>query len=123
MLGVPARPTQPGTRTLTVSHRLRTLAHFLAILVAFPCLAERTAAAAGFDRVQVNVADPQAAAAWYARHLNGKATTMDSAPAVAFGNITIVFAKGSEKIPESVGSGIDHLGFSYADLDGAMQRF
>ena len=79
--------------------------------------------AAGFDRVQVNVADPPAAAQWYAKNLGGRATTVGPAPAVAFGETTILFSKAEGTIAGSVGSGVDHLGFSYDDLDAAMKRF
>jgi catechol 2,3-dioxygenase-like lactoylglutathione lyase family enzyme len=79
--------------------------------------------AAGFDRVQVNVADPQAATQWYAKNLGGHATTVGSAPAVAFGETIILFSKADGKIAGSVGCGIDHLGFSYEDLDATMKRF
>jgi catechol 2,3-dioxygenase-like lactoylglutathione lyase family enzyme len=89
----------------------------------FGFLAPVAVHAAGFDRVQVNVSDPQAAAQWYAKNLGGQATTVASAPAVAFGDTTILFSKAEGKIAGSVGSGIDHLGFSYEDLDATMKRF
>jgi catechol 2,3-dioxygenase-like lactoylglutathione lyase family enzyme len=73
--------------------------------------------------VQVNVADPPAAAQWYAKNLGGRATTVGPAPAVAFGETTILFSKAEGTIAGSVGSGVDHLGFSYDDLDAAMKRF
>jgi catechol 2,3-dioxygenase-like lactoylglutathione lyase family enzyme len=78
--------------------------------------------AGSFDRIEVNVADPQAAARWYATNLVGRATKVDSAPAVAFGKTTISFSKADGAIGESVGSGIDHLGFSFQNLDEAMRR-
>jgi catechol 2,3-dioxygenase-like lactoylglutathione lyase family enzyme len=79
--------------------------------------------AAGFDRVELNVPDPPAAARWYANHLGGRLVRPESAPGVAFGKITLSFAKADGLIGDSVGSGIDHLGFSYANIDTAMQRF
>jgi catechol 2,3-dioxygenase-like lactoylglutathione lyase family enzyme len=79
--------------------------------------------AAGFDRIELNVPDPPAAARWYANHLGGRLVQLESAPAVAFGKITLSFAKADGLISDSVGSGIDHLGFSYANIDTAMQRF
>jgi catechol 2,3-dioxygenase-like lactoylglutathione lyase family enzyme len=89
----------------------------------FGFLAPVAVPAAGFDRVQVNVADPQAAAQWYAKNLVGRVTTVDSVPAVAFGETTILFSKAEGKIAGSVGSAVDHLGFSYEDLDATMKRF
>jgi catechol 2,3-dioxygenase-like lactoylglutathione lyase family enzyme len=82
-----------------------------------------TAHAGGFAGVQINVPDPQAAAQWYATHLGGRITTAGAAAAVAFGKVTISFAKTDATIGESRGSGIDHLGFSYENLDAAMQKF
>jgi catechol 2,3-dioxygenase-like lactoylglutathione lyase family enzyme len=79
--------------------------------------------AAGFDRVELNVPDPPAAARWYANHLGGRLVQLESAHAVAFGKITLSFAKADGLIGDSVGSGIDHLGFSYVDIDVAMQQF
>ena len=79
--------------------------------------------AAGFDRIEINVPDPPSAAAWYAKTLEGHATTLESASAVAFGNVTLRFGRVRGPIADSVGSGIDHLGFSYANIDAAMQRF
>ena len=73
--------------------------------------------AAGFDRIELNVPDPPAAARWYANHLGGRLVQLESAPAVAFGKITLSFAKADGLISDSVGSGIDHLGFSYANID------
>ncbi len=76
-----------------------------------------------FDRITINVGDPAAAAEWYAKHLGGRPTKVAAAPAVVFGKTTIALVKGKTPIGESVGSGLDHLGFSYENLDAAMQRF
>ncbi len=45
--------------------------------------------------------------------------------AVRFGKTTLEFHPTETKapVPGSVGSGIDHLGFGYADLDREMRRF
>ena len=79
--------------------------------------------AGGFDRIAINAGDPATAAEWYAKHLGGRLTKDDGTPAVAFGKTTLTFARIRTPIGESVGSGIDHLGFSYENLDAAMQRF
>jgi catechol 2,3-dioxygenase-like lactoylglutathione lyase family enzyme len=90
--------------------------------------------------VRLNVSDPQSAAEWYAQHLG--ATIVPLAPdarpvsegdaritrTVRFGKITLEFFPAYISPPiwpvlGSVGSGVDHLGFSYADLDKAMERF
>jgi catechol 2,3-dioxygenase-like lactoylglutathione lyase family enzyme len=87
------------------------------------CAPPETVRAGIFARITINVADPAAAAEWYAKHLGGKPTKVEAAPAVSFGKTTISFARGKASIGESVGSGLDHLGFSYENLDAAMQRF
>jgi catechol 2,3-dioxygenase-like lactoylglutathione lyase family enzyme len=87
------------------------------------CGGSTTVRAAGFSRIAINVADPHAAAAWYAKHLGGRLTKIDATPAVAFGKITLSFAKAKGPTGESISSGFHHLGFSYENLDNAMQRF
>jgi catechol 2,3-dioxygenase-like lactoylglutathione lyase family enzyme len=82
-----------------------------------------SAQAGGFDRIAINVGDPAAAAEWYAKHLGGRPINVDGTPAIAFGKTTLTFARVKPPIGESVGSGLDHLGFSYENLDAAMQRF
>jgi catechol 2,3-dioxygenase-like lactoylglutathione lyase family enzyme len=89
----------------------------------FSGIVPQTVRAGGFDRIAINVSDPPAAARWYAKHLGGRLTKVDAAPAAAFGKITLSFAKAKGPTGESIGSGIHHLGFSYENLDVAMQRF
>ncbi len=89
-----------------------------------------------FRGVRLNVSDPQAAAEWYCSHLGG--TLLPAGPhsdadpgktrAVSLGKVTLVFVPGDAQPPiwpvlGSVGSGVDHLGFGFADLDRAMERF
>jgi catechol 2,3-dioxygenase-like lactoylglutathione lyase family enzyme len=97
-------------------------------------------AAAEFRGVRLNVSDPQAAAQWYCKHLGG--TLAANGPEASFGSDrgglairTVQFGKttlefvpapispAGRTVPGSVGSGLDHLGFGYADLDPAMKRF
>ena len=94
-------------------------------------------AAAEFRGVQLNVSDPTAAAQWYCEHMGG--TLVSPTPATAgdasaerdrvrvvrFGKTALEFHPTETKspVPGSVGSGIDHLGFGYADLDREMKRF
>lgn len=93
--------------------------------------------AAEFRGVQLNVSDPTAAAQWYCEHMGG--TLVSPTPATAgdasaerdrvrvvrFGKTALEFHPTETKspVPGSVGSGIDHLGFGYADLDREMKRF
>ncbi|HET6326919.1 MAG TPA: VOC family protein [Planctomycetaceae bacterium] len=89
-----------------------------------------------FRGVRLNVSDPQAAAEWYCSHLGG--TLLPAGPhseadpgktrVVSLGKVMLVFAPGDAQPPiwpvlGSVGSGVDHLGFGFADLDRALERF
>jgi catechol 2,3-dioxygenase-like lactoylglutathione lyase family enzyme len=115
----------------------------LAATIAFAALTSSVPAelpAAEFHGVRLNVSDPQAAAEWYCKHLGGTLATMGPAASfesdrsrvairrVQFGKTTLEFVPASAPasggtVPGSVGSGVDHLGFGYADLDRAMERF
>jgi catechol 2,3-dioxygenase-like lactoylglutathione lyase family enzyme len=92
-----------------------------------------------FRGVRLNVADPQSAADWYVKHLGGTlgptAAPTDESEGdarrvctVRFGKVTLEFAPIYISPPiwpvlGSVGSGVDHLGFAYPDLDREMKRF
>ena len=95
------------------------------LLAAMALLALATGAAAQtltWDNVHINVTDPPKAAEWYAKHLGG---TLVGAPGQAtqaqFGSVVMVFLKGQEP-QTSAGSLIDHLSFSYADVDSRIKE-
>lgn len=75
---------------------------------------------AEFHHVRLNVPDPAAAADWYVRHFDGR---LVDAGSVAWGKTAIRFARSQGTAAGSKGSGLDHLGFGYGDLDAAMKRF
>jgi len=91
-------------------------------LVAVCLLGARPAVAARLHHVELNVADPQAAVAWYVEHMGGKAIG-GAIQAVTFGPTAIRFAQAGQPVGGSVGTGLDHIGFGYADIDAAMKRF
>ncbi len=111
----------------------------LTILILVIALSARVSGqlrATEFRGVRLNVSDPQAAAEWYCSHLGG--TLLPGGPhseadrgktrVVSLGKVMLVFAPGDAQPPiwpvlGSVGSGVDHLGFGFADLDRAMERF
>jgi catechol 2,3-dioxygenase-like lactoylglutathione lyase family enzyme len=113
---------------------------WLIALSALPTTVPARLAAAEFRGVRLNVSGPQAAAEWYCKHLGG--TLAANGPGASFGSDrgslairTVQFGKTTlEFVPApvsptggtvagSVGSGVDHLGFGYTDLDRAMKRF
>ncbi|MBI3737176.1 VOC family protein [Candidatus Sumerlaeota bacterium] len=81
--------------------------------------------AAEFHHVHLLAPDTKAAAEWYAQYMGGTVTkvgggTLDAA---AFGKINIVFKQATAGFPPSDGSTIDHIGFSFPDLDAKMKEF
>jgi len=74
-----------------------------------------------YDHIHLNVPDPAAAATWYEQHFGGK--RIDEAPdRLMFGSTRFMFLRNANAQP-STGSAIDHVGFSFADLDAKMKEF
>src|SRR5687768_9501883 len=87
-----------------------------------------------YDNVHVRVSDPAKASEWYVKYLG--ATAAPSASGVVlghyqakgdqawvfFGETLIAFVRTANVQP-SVGSVIDHIGLSYADLSAKMKDF
>ena len=71
-----------------------------------------------FDQVHLGVPEPEAAARWYRQHLG--ATPGDHTDRVMFGDTRFIFLKNEAPAP-SHGAAIDHVGFSFADLDARMK--
>lgn len=67
-----------------------------------------------YDHVHLIVPDPVAAADWYVTHLGGTRSGAE----VHFGATRLMFRQGAAQ--PSAGSVIDHIGFSFADLDAKM---
>ncbi len=77
---------------------------------------------ATYHHVHLNASDPPAAAEWYAKNLGGEATKVGPFSAVGFGKVKILWFKSKEGTPGSVGSAVDHIGFSYKDIDAKMKE-
>src|SRR5476651_2137484 len=72
------------------------------------------------DHIHLNVPDPAKAVEWYQKYFGG--TTMTEAPdRLMFGDTRLIFLKNDKGQP-STGSALDHLGFSFADLDAKMKE-
>ncbi len=95
-------------------------------LVAIALFVTSTAATAQtptlpYDRIHLNVPDPAAAANWYEKFFGG--TRITEAPdRLMFGSTRFMFLRNATGKP-SAGSAIDHVGFSFADLDAKMKEF
>ncbi len=73
------------------------------------------------DHIHLNVPDQAKAVEWYQKHFGG--TTMTEAPErLMFGDTRVIFLKNDKGQPSS-GSALDHLGFSFTDLDATMKAF
>src|SRR5271163_3055348 len=74
-----------------------------------------------YDHIHVNVPDPAAAAIWYEKYFGGRRIT-EAPDRLMYGSTRLLFLKKADAKP-SAGSAIDHLGFSFADLDAKMKEF
>jgi catechol 2,3-dioxygenase-like lactoylglutathione lyase family enzyme len=75
-----------------------------------------------FHHVHLTALDPAAALDWYLKHLGGQMTKVGPFNAVLSNNINILFTKGRDGYAGSVGSSVDHIGFSYDDIDAKMKE-
>src|SRR6202521_407981 len=74
-----------------------------------------------YDHIHLNVPDPAAAANWYERYFGGRRLA-EGPDRLMFGSSRFIFIKKADAKP-SAGSAVDHVGFSFADLDGEMKEF
>jgi catechol 2,3-dioxygenase-like lactoylglutathione lyase family enzyme len=97
------------------------------LLAAFMCFASEAFTISAltqtfpFDDVQLNVPDPAAAANWYEKYVGGKRIT-EAPNELMFGSTRFMFLPKADAKPSS-GSAIDHVGFSFADVDAKMKEF
>src|SRR5712691_2862116 len=73
------------------------------------------------DHIHLNVPDQAKAVEWYQKNFGGQ--TMTEAPdRLKLGDTRLIFLKNDKGQPSS-GSALDHIGFSFADLDAKMKEF
>jgi catechol 2,3-dioxygenase-like lactoylglutathione lyase family enzyme len=72
------------------------------------------------DHVHLNVPDQAAAAAWYQKNFGAQPMT-EAPDRVMLGETRLIFLKKADAQPSS-GSAIDHIGFSFSDLDAKMKE-
>jgi catechol 2,3-dioxygenase-like lactoylglutathione lyase family enzyme len=72
-----------------------------------------------YDHVHLSVPDQAKAVEWYAKNFGGKPTA-ENTERLMFGSTRLIFLKNANGLP-SAGSSIDHIGFSFADLDAKMK--
>lgn len=78
---------------------------------------------AHWHHLHLGAPDPAEAAAWYARNLGGEAVKYGPWDIAVFGETLVVIAKRTGPQEGSVGSSVDHVGWSFADLDAKMKEF
>jgi predicted enzyme related to lactoylglutathione lyase len=72
-----------------------------------------------YDHVHLNVPDQATAVEWYQKNFGGTPTA-EAPDRLMFRTTRLIFLKNANGQP-SAGSSIDHIGFSFADLDAKMK--
>ncbi len=79
---------------------------------------------AGWHHVHLGATDPVEAAAWYAEHMEGEAKKFAGVmPGAQFGNTVLIFMRKRGEFGGSEGSAVDHIGWSFEDLDARMAQW
>jgi catechol 2,3-dioxygenase-like lactoylglutathione lyase family enzyme len=73
-----------------------------------------------YDHVHLAVPDQLAGVEWYRKNLGGQLSA-EGKDRVTFGKTRFIFLKAENAKP-SAGTAIDHIGFSFADLDAKMKE-
>lgn len=97
----------------------------LAILFALQICSFAPAADTAWHHVHLLATDTKAAADWYAKHMEGQyqRVATDSYDAAVFGETEIIFKEDKDGFAGSDGSSVDHIGWSFKDLDAKMKDF
>lgn len=90
-------------------------------LACAPGVASAQTATLPYDHIHLNVPDPAAASAWYEKHFGGRRIT-EAPDRLMFGSTRFMFLRNATAKP-SAGSAIDHIGFSFPDLDAKMKEW
>ena len=91
-----------------------------ALLVAGTALTAQTPILPILDHIHLNVPDQAKAVEWYQQHLAGQPMT-EAPDRLMIGDTRLIFLRNANGQPSS-GSALDHLGFSFADLDAKMKE-
>src|SRR6516164_503356 len=73
------------------------------------------------DHIHLGVPEPAKAVEWYQKFFDGKAMT-EGPDRLMFGDTRLIFLRTMNPQP-STGTGLDHLGFSVANIDAKMKEF
>src|SRR5438128_3220023 len=100
---------------------MRTLMLSLVAAAAFAAPAAAADILPMLDHIHLNVPDQAKAVEWYQKNFGGQPMT-EAPDRLMFGDTRLIFLRNANGQPSS-GSAIDHLGFSFADLDAKMKEF
>lgn len=92
----------------------------LAGLIIFGATAAR---AADWHHLHLTATDTTKAAEWYAKYMGGEVQKFGAMDLAAFEGMTVIFFKKEAGFEGSVGSSVDHVGWSFKDLDAKMEEF
>ena len=73
------------------------------------------------DHIHLNVPDQAKAVEWYRKNFGGTPTS-EAPDRLMFGDTRLIFLRNDKGQP-STGSALDHIGFSFADLDAKMKEW
>jgi lactoylglutathione lyase len=73
------------------------------------------------DHIHLNVPDQAKAVEWYQKYFGGRPMT-EAPDRLMLGDTRLIFLR-NDKAQPSTGSALDHLGFSFTDLDAKMKEF
>lgn len=94
---------------------------FLALLLCLPVLAQAQSKTYLYDHVHMAVPDPEAAAKWYKDVIGGEFID-GRTDRLLFGTTRIMFLRGNAETRPSEGGVVDHLGFSFTDLEAVVAK-
>ena len=101
--------------------KLRTVIVFVAATMISAAWTRDAQAAENYHHVHLTTTDAKEAAAWYGEHLGG--TVAESGDRVMFGDVAFVWFKKKPGFAGTDGSSMDHIGFSFEDIDSKMSDF
>jgi catechol 2,3-dioxygenase-like lactoylglutathione lyase family enzyme len=80
-------------------------------------------AGAAWHHLHLGASDTAAAAAWYGQYMEGQAIKSGPFDIAMFGETAVVFMRRMGEQEGSSGSSIDHVGWSFPDLEAKMAEF
>src|SRR5206468_9757584 len=92
----------------------------LAVVAAAASAAAQTPTLPIVDHIHLNVPDQAKAVEWYQKNFGGAPMT-EAPDRLMLGDTRLIFLKNDKAQPSS-GSALDHIGFSFADLDAKMKE-